>query len=228
MSGKTLKIIALITMTIDHIGLYLLPADTILYTICRCIGRVAFPLFSFMVAEGFHHSHNVKKYFLRLFGYCLIIEIGVLIYYLISGVNHLFTFNVIWPLAFGLLSLILLKRNEWYLRVSVIIILIGSELLRMPYGAYGIGIVIIFGVYRQFLPQALMVIALNILFLDWPFLELIGRGDLAKFEYLQWFSVLALLPVYFYNGKPGAYRKWFFYVYYPAHLGIILLLSLWI
>jgi len=227
-NAKTLKIIALITMTIDHVGLYLVPDDTILCTILRSIGRIAFPLFAFMVAEGFYHTRSVGKYFLRLFRYCLIIEAGVLGYYLISGENFFFSFNVIWPLALGLLCLILLRSDEWYLKVSVIFILIGSELLRMPYGAYGIGMIIIFGAYRKFWRQALMVMAINLIFLDWPLYGIIGQLSLAKFGYLQWFSVLALVPIYFYNGKSGTFNKWIFYVYYPAHIGALYLLSLWI
>ena len=226
MNAKVLKIIALITMTIDHIGLYLVESDTFIYTLLRVIGRIAFPLFAFLVAEGFHHSRDRNKYFIRLLGYCLIIEIGVVGIYLVTGENYVFKFNVIWPLVLGLLSLILLYRNEWYFQILVIGLLIGSELLKMPYGAYGIGTIIIFGGYRKLWAQALMFFVINLIFLDWPLWGLLGRTELAKYGALQWFAVIALVPIYFYNGKGGKSNKWFFYLYYPAHLGIIYLLGL--
>lgn len=226
MNAKALKIIAVITMTIDHVGLYLLAYDSPGYIACRIIGRIAFPLFAFMIAEGFYHTRNVNKYFCRLLGYCLAIELGFLGFYLVSGDNYLLEMNVIWPLLLGLASLMLLSRPQWYLKLLVIVILIGSELLNLAYGAYGIGLIIVFGIYRNFRVQALMLILLNLFFLDWPLLEPMGLGELAKYGWLQWFSVVALLPRYFYNGQPGKLSKWFFYVYYPAHLGVIYILSL--
>lgn len=226
MSSRILKIIAIITMTIDHIGLYLMEYGTTYYYVFRAVGRIAYPLFAFFIAEGFFHSHNLKKYFLRLLAYALVVEIAIIVYSLITKDNQILIANVLWPLVMGLLCLILLSRKEWYLKIMVLPLLVLAEITQIPYGAYGIGTIIIFGIYRDFRLQALFIVIMSILFIDYPLLELIGAGSLAKYPWIQWFSVLALIPIYFYNGKLGRSSKWFFYIYYPVHLGLILAISL--
>ncbi len=226
MNSRILKIIAIITMTIDHIGLYLVEFGTTYYFVFRAIGRIAYPLFAFFIAEGFFHTHNIKKYFLRLLAYAAVVELAIVVYSIITKDNQIFISNVFWPLVAGLLSLILLSRKEWYLKILVLPILVLAEFAQIPYGAYGIAMIIIFGYYRDFRLQALFVIIMSMFFINYPLLELIGAASLAKYPALQWFSILALVPIYFYNGKLGRGSKWFFYVYYPLHLGVILAIAL--
>jgi len=228
MSSRVLKIIAIVTMTVDHIGLYLLPYGDFWYYVCRSVGRIAFPLFAFFIAEGFYHSHDVGKYLLRLFLFAAAVEIFLAIYGAIAHIDLLFTANVFWVLVFGLVSLIMLARKEWYLRLLVLPILVGAELLKVPYGAYGVAMILIFGYYRQFPLQVLFVFILNLLFIDYPLLKLIGAEMIAKYPWIQWFSVLALVPIYLYNGSLGRGSKWFFYVYYPLHLGVIFTIGFFI
>ena len=71
LSSFALKCIALITMIIDHVGAILYPEARVL----RIIGRIAFPIYAFLVAEGFYHTKNVKKYMLRLLLFALVSEI---------------------------------------------------------------------------------------------------------------------------------------------------------
>lgn len=60
LSGSTLKVIAMISMVIDHIALYLMDDSIVLYETMRCIGRIAFPVFAFLIAEGFIHTRSVS------------------------------------------------------------------------------------------------------------------------------------------------------------------------
>lgn len=70
LSGSTLKVIAMISMVIDHIALYLMDDSTVLYETMRCIGRIAFPVFAFLIAEGFIHTRSRYRYFFYLVGLC--------------------------------------------------------------------------------------------------------------------------------------------------------------
>ena len=66
LSGSALKVIAMISMVIDHVALYLMEQGTLLYETMRCIGRIAFPVFAFLIAEGFIHTRNRYRYFFLL------------------------------------------------------------------------------------------------------------------------------------------------------------------
>ena len=63
LSGSALKVIAVLSMVVDHSAYYLLEDGTLLYETMRCIGRIAFPVFAFLIAEGFRHTRNRRRYF---------------------------------------------------------------------------------------------------------------------------------------------------------------------
>ena len=66
LSGSALKVIAMISMVIDHIALYLMEHGTVLYETMRLVGRIAFPVFAFLIAEGFIHTRSRYRYFFTL------------------------------------------------------------------------------------------------------------------------------------------------------------------
>jgi hypothetical protein len=234
MNRSAFKFIALLTMTIDHIGAFtLLPYIEAhpdiqylmtIYYVMRSIGRIAFVMFAFMIAEGFHKTRDVKKYFLRLFYYAVFIEVFIVIYYFISGVNGIMTFNVIWPLVFGLASLILLSQEKIWLKLLVIPIVGLATYLNTQYSFYGIMFIIVFGMYRNIYSQMLMAIGLNALYILLLYQSAVQNGSSNAWEiFLQWFSMLAFIFIFIYNGKKGKREsKWFFYAYYPAHVLVLI------
>jgi len=227
MNAKTLKIIAIVTMTIDHIGYYLLPETSEWYLVTRIIGRIAFPLFAFFIAEGYWHSHDRTKYLVRLMDFAAMFEAIIIGYYLASGVNLIFKVNILWTLAAGLLCLILLNRQEIYFKLLVIPLVIGVELLKLQYGAYGIGLILIFGFIRKLPWRVLAMAMFTLFFVQIPLFQLIGLDSYARYQgYSQWFSLIALVLIAFYNGQKGTFNRYFFYFYYPAHLILIYSLSL--
>ena len=96
LSGSALKVIAMISMVIDHIALYLMEHGTLLYETMRCIGRIAFPVFAFLIAEGFIHTRSRYRYFFTLLGFAVISEIP---WYLLNGADGIH--NVMFTLALG-------------------------------------------------------------------------------------------------------------------------------
>jgi len=236
MNQNSIKFIAAIAMTFDHVGEFIFKdTNHTLYLIFKSIGRIAFVLFAYMIVEGFHHTHDLKKYFLRLFLFAVVIELGLLVYYGISGVNYTLlgsSQNAIWPLVFGLAGLILLSQKSIWIRLLVIAPVALGLFLNTQYGAYGVLMILIFGIYQNKLTQLLFLVGLNLLFIDVPLLQYIGRSDLARYTgegWTQWFSLVSFVFIFLYNNQKGKWKtKWFFYIFYPTHIGIILLISMFL
>ncbi len=227
MNHKTLKIIGIITMTLDHIGEILLPEASVPYLILRSIGRIAFVVFAYLISEGFAKTSNVRNYFLRLFLFAAGIELFVAGYYFVTGENYLMRVNVIWPLVFGLAALILLFDKRIYVRLLAIPIVFLAEYLNIQYGAYGVMLIVVFALNRNIVSQFLLTVGLNLIFINQPLLQLLDLSAYARYDStIQWFSLLGFIFIFLYNGKMGKHEsKWFFYIYYPAHLLVLFAIS---
>ena len=105
LSGSALKIIAVLSMVADHCAYYLLDGNTWAYEVMRCFGRIAFPVFAFLVAEGFAHTRNRMRYFFSLLLFAVISEVP---WYLLNGADG--THNVMFTLALGVLALAAFER----------------------------------------------------------------------------------------------------------------------
>lgn len=204
-SGSTLKILAVISMLIDHTAAILLQPSQPYYTLCRSLGRLAFPIFCFLLVEGYIHTRDVKKYGLRLFAFALLSEIPFDLAFSGRFINIGYQ-NVFFTLLLGLGTLYFLDRFQ-NSGIRVLVIFLGmaaATLLRTDYSWKGIAaIVVLYGMRNNRLWQAL-------------------TGAMA----FAWEppAVFAFLPIYFYNGKRGISMKYLFYIFYPAHL----LLLVWI
>lgn len=228
MNMKWQKWIAIITMTIDHIGFLLIPNDTLLYWFTRAIGRVAFPLFAMMIAEGFHKTHSLKKYFFGLLLLAGVSELAFVVIYLFGGPNLILTTNAFLPLMLGLLALILIYQKQWYFKLLVIPILLLGYFGDISYGIYGLLMILIFGIIRPRHLQFFAVLSLSFVIIQWPVWVSLGldvNAERIYLHWLQWFSLLAFIPIFLYNGKRGTFNKWFFYAYYPVHFLLLYLIS---
>ena len=228
-SSYVLKYIALATMTIDHIALVLLPRDTLLYTAMRGIGRISFPLYCFLLVEGYRHTSSRKAYFTRLVLFSLLSEIpfdmALFHFPLIRTPSILFGHqNIFFTLAFAFLAMYLIDyywfRNQWIGFTGFILLGILAELLKFDYGLTGVLVAVIPFLCRKFRPD------INPLFLSvLTVLPLFSPDSISGI-----FVCLAVPCMFFYNGQkgsplpngksfPGA--KYLFYIYYPLHLFII-------
>ncbi len=206
---SVLKWIAVLTMIIDHVGAILFPDQIWM----RIIGRVAFPVYSYCLAEGFRHTGNYRRYLGRLALFALLSEIPFdLAFY---GVPFSFAHqNVFFTLTLGLILLRALELcREQLLFGAGAFVLLGllAEVLHTDYGAEGLLMVFAFYLAQQGTSP----------WIGWGIFVLINL-----FGYvggLQWAAILALLPIGLYNGKAGKKKQRFFYWIYPLHL-----LLLWI
>ena len=222
LTNNQLKIIAMVAMLSDHVGKVLLPQ----YPVLQIIGRLAFPIFAFMIAEGCFYTRNKLRYFLTVF----LLGAGCQVVYLITEKslyqNILITFS---------LSIILIFCTENYKnkkdKTSGVILsfaVSGAFIISilLPVIFIDQGFVIDYGVCGVLLPFAIFYATdklrkllftagiLILLTLD------LGGG-------IQWFSLLSIPLLALYNKKRGKYNiKPLFYVFYPAHLVVIYLISL--
>lgn len=214
-----LKCIALVTMFLDHFGKLWRPFLSLsYYNAFRAIGRIAFPLYAFLLVEGFFYTRNREKYLLRLIIFSLVSEIPFdigLHYSLqdqIPGILVNKYQNVFFTLSIGFIAMMYLSRaksNEQSYCIIIITCLLG-EFLSVDYGALGVLTILLF-YYRR---NDADLQGQN----EWlciPMLPLV----ISAYRYpIQLFCVLSLLPISLYNGKKGRSLKYVFYIFYPVHI----------
>lgn len=222
LSGSTLKLIAIIAMAIDHFAasiLYygiLLPAVPIiigsetykiyqLYKVMRFIGRLAFPIFCFLLVEGFLHTSNRSRYAFRLFVFALVSEFPF--DWALFNTNVTWRYqNVYFTLLIGLLTIwgmewIREHAASWQVPLSILVIVIGCLLtwvLKTDYDYKGIILIVLLYIFR-FQPLLRTLTGCVSLYWEAP-------------------ACLAFIPITFYNGKRGLRLKYVFYLFYPLHL----------
>ena len=108
LSNFDLKLIAIITMTIDHIGVVF---GTIFYNFLRTVGRLSFPIFAYLLTEGYVHTKSFTKYFLRLLVLAIVSEV-IYDYVFFDSFIYLGANNIFFTLALGLLTLFLLDKSK--------------------------------------------------------------------------------------------------------------------
>ena len=221
-NGNILKIIAVISMTIDHMGLMLFNDNLVM----RCIGRLAFPIFGFMIAEGCFYTKNKLRYFLRVFILGMLCQVA---YYIADSslyLGILITFSLSIATIFAYKSAFEKEHIEVkYVLLFLLALCVDVALcVVFPIMFKNSGFCVDYGIF-------------GVLF---PVLAYIGRGKkhgiilmaagLAMISlthlWYQWFSLAALILIAFYSGERGRKGgKYFFYIYYPAHLAAIWLIS---
>lgn len=250
-SGSTLKIIAIITMFVDHAAATILARILIwsntagksvvtdalrgnagmfgswlaglleegrlydVYHMMRDVGRIAFPIFCFLLVEGFMHTRNRLKYALRLGVFALVSEIPFDLAFS-SRVLEFEYQNVFFTLFIGVLTMLLYQKIEELMQgrtgakivEGTVVMIAGmclAELLRTDYGALGVLVIMVQYLFRQDRKKQAFAGALSFCWWELP-------------------AVIAFLPILSYNGKRGINLKYIFYIFYPAHLLLLYLI----
>ena len=197
LSSFALKIIAVVTMLIDHIAMAFLAQGSSLYMVMRSIGRLSFPIYCFLLVEGFYHTRDKKKHLYMLLLFAVISEVP---YDMIHGhfinlsgqsvmVGLLIGYIMIWILYN--ISMFRIRYPKILLKVFSFGTLNWITQLIAVFGAMGLA---------------------YILKVTYSYTGIYSLG-------IQWLGSLSVIPIAFYNGKRGKYKwKWFFYLFYPVHL----------
>ncbi len=233
LTSNMLRILAMAFMICDHLWAKVVPGnDWMTY-----VGRMTFPIFAFMISEGFVHTSNLKKYIFRLLGFALISEIPFNLFY---GGNWFYPYhqNVLFTLLLGLLAITLIdkarkdKTAKSIIKTVLILIPIclGAFIGFPDYGFWGFLTVVMFYLFRGFpfawLLQLIAMVLMNFVLYEGQFIsvELFGKTyEIAT----QGFAVFALIPIWLYGGRKGKSSKimqYGFYAFYPLHMLIIYLL----
>ncbi|MCL1819188.1 MAG: conjugal transfer protein TraX [Oscillospiraceae bacterium] len=234
MTSFILKWIAIASMLIDHIGASgLIPTDGLPYFVCRSIGRLAFPLFAFMIAEGYFYTKNYKKYIMRLIVFMAISEIPFDLF--LRGSFPVWESQSIYvTFTIALAGLYFFdhfaaagKRMQSLL--ALLTAAFAAEQLNADYGVYGILIVFIFYFYRD-RPRSAAAWFSAVVIVN-AILNAVSAMPLTRsviFSLINIFALFALIPILLYNRKKGySSSKWqyFFYAFYPVHLIILYFLA---
>lgn len=236
LSAFVLKVIAVLTMLCDHVGAMLLPHLTVL----RVIGRIAFPIFAYFIAEGCRYTRNKRKRFLMILALALFCEMAYIVasQVVVGTVLVTFSCSVLMIYALQALKQAMADKNGGRIALTAAVF-VGSIGLTC---AVGYLVPMDYGIPGALLPVALSALdympgktpavfqrldrhAVRMtVFALW--LVLIWRLRLRVSGQIQLYSLLAVIPMALYNGRPGPrVFKYWFYVFFPAHLFILWLVA---
>lgn len=211
--GHALKLIALLSMLIDHLGAVFFPQ----YRFLRYIGRLAFPIFCFLLTEGYIHTRSRKRQLATLLIFAAISEIPFDLAFFSRPVNNGHQ-NVFFTLALAYFSMIAYDFSVKNIKnavggrivgiISVFLIMLIAELLNTDYGAMGVALVFVFYMLK-----------------GRPLILFIAVALLNATGFPQFFATLSYPLVLGYNGRRGRQLKWLFYIIYPLHLTIYALIA---
>ena len=210
MNGTALKSIAVCSMLLDHTGAVLFPELIWL----RYVGRIAFPIYCFLIVEGFVHTRNLAGYMMRLMIFGLLSEVpfDIAFYNTIVYIDYQ---NVFWTLLIGLfavsfMSLVRIKDIRICIPVQILIAVpfgIIAQLAHTDYRWVGVAMRSVMYLFRQ--TEPFRIVGSTVLMLP------------AFSTSIEYIGALAFIPLHFYNGKRGVdnqLMKWAFYLFYPLHL----------
>ncbi len=240
-----LKLIAIITMLIDHTG-------AIIYTdnlIFRIIGRLSFPIFAFLIAEGYAHTRDSKKYISRVFIFAMISQIPFfLAFYLYDGSFNIYdivnyfsgNLNVLFTFTLALFAIWSYENMNKILSAFVVFSLcLLATSLGVDYSFYGVLLVFVFYIFKSKTGKILAFFVVHFIYLCQTrgiitFVDGIPSINTLIFMNIS-YTLVMIMPlvssifIYFYNGQLGSKKlKWFFYVFYPAHILILYLIKIYL
>ena len=220
---EILKLIACITMFADHFGATIVPEMSVpymreLYYTLRIIGRISFPIYCFLLAQGMTHTRSPHKYILRL---------GIGIFLAELPYDFLFEGGFTWEdqsvmvtLTLGAVMLLCMQKTEqkWLKALLIVPFAVVAELCKCDYGGWGIGIIAVFALFDQLSLQVIGVLLVNWMMDSVPVPVFGVRIP------IQLFAVLAMIPIACYSGVKLTRSKavqWIFYLFYPLHILIL-------
>lgn len=223
LSQEGLKFLACAIMLLDHIGATLIPWGTL-----RIIGRLAFPIFCFLLAEGAHYTRSPRNYLLRL-------GIGAILSELPFDLALFGSWSwqhqsVMITLLLGAMALLAMKRMTQPLLKILVLLLFAflADFMNTDYGGAGVLMIALFGLTRErkygWLVQLLGMYLICRWIIPGGVVWFIGR-----YVFIEIFAILALIPIWLYSGKKSTSSRavqWAFYLFYPVHLWILYLISI--
>lgn len=242
-----LKIIGIVLMVLDHIHQMFLPMGAPIWL--NMLGRLVLPIFLFLLAEGYHYTHDVKRYMLRLLLASWVMNIlSNLIGSNFQVKDVVITNNIFITMFLALFYMWMIDTTiDGFKKKQTKKIFLGILGMLVPVLTSAFAIVLItagsltIGSYFMlFIPGILsaeggltmliLPIVFHLLRTKGKNVQLIGLVAVSLLSIfidggIQWMMVFAAIPLYFYNGQQGRRSKWFFYIFYPAHIYLLYMLA---
>jgi hypothetical protein len=218
MTAFKIKLIAILTMAIDHIGLFFFP-DQIAF---RVVGRLAFPLFAWLIANGAYHTRNIHAYLLRILCLAIVSQIP----FMLANRHldpHFSSLNVLFTLSLGLAAILVIKQTQYKILhvLTVMVCALAANFFSTDYGAMGVLAIIVF--YAFFKNIKLLIIS-SVLLFTIPYLEAIKQLNFRG--YIEVIGLFSLFFIALYNQKEGRKMKYLFYFFYPLQYVVIYIVQL--
>lgn len=241
-SQEALKLVACTAMLMDHIGAALVVpteavyhSDVELYTnmawinlVLRCIGRIAFPVFCFLLVEGVYHTRDPKKYVRRLAVGMMLSEIPFDLAFFRDGISWAHQ-SVMVTLLLGCLMVLLMNRSKGLRKLLWIApFYFAAEWLHTDYGGDGILVIAMFALVKGTKHEKWWRLA-GMFLLYWDFSYQCGYYNLDVRIPMNRLPLLSAIPIFCYDGRKLTHNKtvqWAFYLFYPVHILILALLKL--
>ena len=217
LSQEGLKLIACATMLIDHIGAAFVP-----WMWLRVVGRIAFPIYCFLLAEGAAYTRNPRRYGTRLAVGALLSELPFEL--LFFGTISLSHSSVMVTLLLGFIAIESMKKWPRMWPLAFMGCAIVAEALGTDYGGLGVMLMVFFALTRN---KNRVFQILGVAVICW----LIGGYGWqvgAVYVPMEIVGVAAMVPICLYNGRKATHSKaiqWAFYLFYPVHLTVLLLIA---
>ena len=242
-SQEGLKLIACLTMFIDHIGyeiiypIFFVSAPAVfqpdavyrLYLFCRSVGRIAFPIFAFLLVEGIHHTHSKKSYALRLAVGALLAEIPYNL--MVSGQVFWLQQSVMVTLLLGFGAVVCMGKcpSPGWKAVAVVPFALLAEVVRADYGWAGVALAAMFELSRDLYPRNLLRLGGMVVLFHYmsSYVFQIGGFSIP----MQVLGALSMVFIAGYDGRKVTGNKalqWGFYLFYPVHMLILWGIGTWI
>lgn len=208
MSSFLLKILALISMVIDHVGLLFFPNQMVF----RYIGRLSFPIFAFQIVKGFEYTKSREKYITRILLLTIFSQLPHGLYLKMAAPTATFILNIGATFTVGLLLLYVIEEVKPIIPKILLLAVLGVITFIVPfeYGWFGISLILIIYLFKD------TKLIFGILYTFLIFVYCYSKDSLFALP-----AIYALLPIFLYNSKQGPKAKYLFYIFYPLHFLIL-------
>ncbi len=223
MNSATLKLLACALMLVDHLGSIFFPHEPVM----RAIGRLAYPLFAYLIAEGYSHSKDRTSYLGRLFLLSLVSQP----FYMFAFRYPVIHFNVFFTLAAGLYAIYAYEKKKSF--IPVFLAAVSTEFVKASYGMPGV--LMIFAMHyfmgnhkKMFLWVLIAAVLCTVRGIVWRYFDdpnfvpsIAWVVPHARVSLMEPIAALSVPLISLYNGKLGPKLRYFFYAFYPGHLAIL-------
>jgi hypothetical protein len=193
----------------------------------QLLGRIAFPIFAWLIANGYWCTRNVNKYLGRLFVFALLSQIPFTLAlqgFSTNLLDYLTTLNVLFTLLLGLAGIVCYEHiaHKWLGLCTVLVFALLASLLRTDYGGVGVLSIFFFHIFRTQYGKIMVVqLILFLLLYSFIFFTWFDPVALLLIIFFMLFTTMPFLLLMHYNGQSGPKARYFFYIFYPGHLLVL-------